>query len=72
MKMRMLEKLFQCLINSGLERYRDGRLDSNKKKLLVSKVETYMRTSVMGNSKKGTNSQWKFKWKNQTMELWIR
>jgi hypothetical protein len=71
MKMRMLEKIFQCLVNSGLERYADSKLDKSKRKLLASNVEIYMKGSVMGNSEKGIVSYWKFKWKkptNVTME----
>jgi hypothetical protein len=71
MKMRMLEKIFHCLVNIGLERYGNSKLDVNKRKLMVSNVETYMRSSVMGNLSKGISSQWKFKWKkpnNGTMD----
>ena len=62
MKMRLIEKLFQCLVNSALDRYEDGKHDNEKRKECANEVEECMRSRIMGNATSGCLSQWTWQW----------
>jgi hypothetical protein len=70
MKLRITEKIFHCIINSGLERYGDSKFDCKKRKAYEALVTECMRNKVFGNEDSGRVSQWKFRWKsgNRAME----
>jgi hypothetical protein len=62
MKMRVLEKALHSIVNSALERYGEGKLDTLKRKQLSLYIETLMQLEVFGNRKKAITTQWKFRW----------
>jgi hypothetical protein len=62
MKMRLGEKLFQVIVNLGLERYEEGLLDAKVRKQFKTDLENVMNTQVFGNASMGRESQWSFKW----------
>jgi hypothetical protein len=62
MKLRVTEKLFHCLLNSGLERYGDSVEDGTKRKLFETTITEVIRTKVLGNEECGRASQFTFNW----------
>jgi hypothetical protein len=62
MKMWLGEKLFQVIVNSGLERYEEGLLDTQIRKQFVNDLESVMNKQVFGNAAMGREAQWSFKW----------
>jgi hypothetical protein len=47
MKMRLGEKIFQVIVNSGLERYEKGLLDGQIRTQFVTDLELVMKTHVL-------------------------
>jgi hypothetical protein len=60
MKMRLGEKLFQVIVNMGLERYEDGLLDADTRKQFVIDLQAAMNKHVFGNEAMGREIQWWF------------
>ena len=69
LKMRVVEKLFETLVCSALDRYGGTAKDSKTRKLCAEKIEQCMKRKVMGNEAKGTESQWTFRWKNGSKQM---
>jgi hypothetical protein len=62
MKMRLFEKIFQVVVNSGLERYEEGFFDGEVRQKFVTDVQTVMNTHVFGNASMGRVTLWSFTW----------
>jgi hypothetical protein len=61
MKLRITEKVLECVINTGLERYGESTFDGKIRKTFESDVTECMRLSVYGNEEIGRKTQWKFR-----------
>jgi hypothetical protein len=62
MKLRVTEKLFHCLINSGLERYGDIVEDGEQRKKFETSITEIIRSHVLGNMECGRAAQFCFNW----------
>jgi hypothetical protein len=62
MKMRLGEKIFQVIVNMGLERYEDGLLDATTRKQFVADLKSVVNKQVLGNESMGREAQWSFNW----------
>jgi hypothetical protein len=62
MKMRVVEKVFHTLINSGLQRYGESQVDKKTCKLLAANIELCMKNEIIGNEERNITCQWKFTW----------
>jgi hypothetical protein len=62
MKMRMVEKIFQVLVNTGLERYEESQMDGTIRKQFVLDLVDVMNKHVFGNASMGREAQWTFKY----------
>jgi hypothetical protein len=62
MKLRVTEKIFQTLINLGLDRYGESLADGKKRRLFELSVTECMRGKVFGSEESGRQAQWKFNW----------
>jgi hypothetical protein len=62
MKMRLGEKIFQVIVNMGLERYEEGLVDSSQRKKFVIELQSVIQTHVFGNPTTGRVAQWSFTW----------
>jgi hypothetical protein len=62
MKMRVVEKVFHTIINFGLERYGDSKVDTTKRKLLAANTKLCMKQEIFGDESRNISCQWKFTW----------
>jgi hypothetical protein len=62
MKLRVTEKLFHCLINTGLIRYGDGVYDGEQRTKFEHNITECIRMKVLGNEQCGRATQFSFTW----------
>ena len=66
-EMRVNEKLFYTLLSMALDRYPEG--NAKKKKLMLDRVEVFMKTVALGHEEVGKGGQWKFPLKKGGKEV---
>jgi hypothetical protein len=62
MKLRVTEKVFHGLINSGLERYGDSLQDCQQRNLFDTTISEIIQKEVLGNIECGRATQFTFNW----------